>query len=187
MENLDRKQLGESMAAAQNGDAAAYARLLTQLVPILRRFVGARLRNSDVDDVVQDILLSVHTARSTFEPDRPFMPWLITIARRRIVDYQRQTMRIAQLPIDEYSLLRGSSVPAQVEDEIAVAKVIGDWLPRLPSSQRVAVELLKLRGLSLKEAAHESGLSVMALKVATHRAMKLLKEELMVGSIRTSQ
>lgn len=173
-----QERLGELMAAAQNGDDGAYGELLRQLVPILRRFVGARLRG-DVEDVVQDILVSVHTARSTFEPERPFMPWLIAIARRRIVDHQRATMRIVSVPVDEYTLLRGGeSVPSQVEDEIAVVAVVRRWLPKLPQSQRLAVEMLKIRGLSLRDAAAESGMSIMALKVAASRAMKTLRHEL---------
>lgn len=173
-----QERFGELMVAAQNGDDGAYRDLLRRLVPVLRRFVGARVRG-DVEDVVQDILVSVHTARSTFEPERPFMPWLIAIARRRIVDHQRMAMRIVAAPVDEYALLRGGeAVPSQVEDEIAVAAVVRSWLPRLPQSQRLAVEMLKIRGLSLRDAAAESGMSIMALKVAASRAMKTLRHEL---------
>ena len=45
----------------------------------------------------------------------------------------------------------------------------------LPPGQRQAVELLKLQEMSLKEASSVSGLSVAALKVATHRAVKTLR------------
>lgn len=182
MERIDQERFGALMAAAQDGNKAAYTHLLQQLLPVLRRFVGARLRSGETEDVVQDILLSVHTARSTFDPDRPFMPWLIAIARRRIVDHQRQTIRAARLPAAEYMLLRGGdAVAAQVENEMAVARIIRDWLPRLPHSQRVAVDLLKVHGLSLREAANLSGLSVMALKVAASRAMKILRQDLAAG------
>lgn len=183
MDRIEQERFGALMSAAQAGDNAAYAELLRHLALVLRRFVGARLRSAEAEDVVQDILLSVHAARSTYEPDRPFMPWLIAIARRRLVDHQRRTIRAARLPADEYSLLKGGdSAPAQAEAEMAVARAVRDWLPRLPHSQRVAVELLKVRGLSLREAAELSGLSVMALKVAAHRAMKMLRQELATGS-----
>lgn len=180
---LAQEHLGELLVAAQNGDRAAYGRLLQDLIPLLRRFVGARMRG-DVEDVVQDILISVHTARATYQPDRPFMPWLIAIARRRIVDHQRSANRARALPVAEYSLLRGGdSVPSQVEAEITVATAFRSWLPGLPHSQRVAVELLKLRGLSLREASEESGMSIMALKVAACRAMKMLRQELAIEQV----
>lgn len=44
----------------------------------------------------------------------------------------------------------------------------------LPVGQRKAVELLKLRELSLKEAAAATGMSIGALKVAVHRAIRIL-------------
>lgn len=176
------ERFGDLMVAAQNGDNTAYNDLLRGLVPVLRRFVGARLR-ADVEDVVQDILISVHTARSTFEPGRPFMPWLIAIARRRIVDHQRVAMRVAAIPHDEYCLLRGGdSVPSQADEEIAVMAAFRHWLPKLPPSQRVAVEMLKIRGLSLRDAAVESGMSIIALKVAASRAMKMLRQDLSASS-----
>jgi len=48
----------------------------------------------------------------------------------------------------------------------------------LPPGQRQAVELLKLRELSLKEASALTGLSIGALKLATHRAMVSLRRTL---------
>ena len=48
----------------------------------------------------------------------------------------------------------------------------------LPPGQREAIELLKLRELSLKEAARTSGRSIAALKVNVHRAIKALKARL---------
>ena len=74
------------MGAAQDGDRAAYAALLHALLPLLDRVVQRRLRflqAADRDDLVQDILLSVHASRATYEPRRPFMPWLMSIAHRR--------------------------------------------------------------------------------------------------------
>ena len=48
----------------------------------------------------------------------------------------------------------------------------------LPPGQRQAVELLKLRELSLKEASALTGLSIGALKLATHRAVASLRRTL---------
>jgi RNA polymerase sigma-70 factor (ECF subfamily) len=75
------------MQAAQDGDKAAYETLLTDIVPLLRAVVQRTWRNAhDVDDIVQDVLLSLHAVRDTYDPARPLVPWLLTIARRRIAD-----------------------------------------------------------------------------------------------------
>src|SRR5215469_10292953 len=78
------------MARAQDGDKAAYRALLTAITPYIRALARRALRDAaDVDDVVQDVLLSLHQIRHTYDPSRPFAPWLATIARRRIVDRVR--------------------------------------------------------------------------------------------------
>jgi DNA-directed RNA polymerase specialized sigma24 family protein len=85
------------MRAAQDGNNAAYAQLLSEILPTLRRMVAYKWPGTgDVEDVVQEILLSVHTVRHTYDPARPFMPWLMTIATRRTIDAaRRRTVRSA--------------------------------------------------------------------------------------------
>jgi DNA-directed RNA polymerase specialized sigma24 family protein len=79
------------MAHAQDGDRSAYQRLLREITPYLRSLAARRHRDpSDVEDAVQDILLTVHAIRHTFDPTRPFGPWLVTIANRRFIDRLRR-------------------------------------------------------------------------------------------------
>src|SRR5580765_5528512 len=83
------------MARAQDGDAAAYRRLLAAIAPYLRALAGRYHRApQDVEDSVQDILLTVHAIRHTYDPGRPFKPWLVAIGRRRIFDRLRGQTRI---------------------------------------------------------------------------------------------
>jgi len=96
-DDIDR-QCAALMRSAQDGDRAAYAGLLRDIVPLLRGAVRRRRRSlqpQDVEDLVQDILLSLHAVRATYDPERPFLPWLMAIARNRIADgarrYTRQT------------------------------------------------------------------------------------------------
>ena len=84
------------MAAAQGGDALAYQALLRACVP----FAAAAARRHGVppdrvEDVVQDVLLTVHRARATYDPQRPFLPWLRAIAQRRAIDALRRRYRLA--------------------------------------------------------------------------------------------
>ncbi len=79
------------MLSAQGGDREAYAQLLSELFPLLHRFVIRKWPTAHVtEDVVQEILVSIHLARHTCDPGRPFTPWLVTIAARRTVDAARR-------------------------------------------------------------------------------------------------
>ena len=82
------------MQAAQGGDTQAYVLLLKEITPRLRQIVrGQRrfLKSEDIEDIVQDVLLSLHAVRATYNPQRPFMPWLIAITRNRLADAARQS------------------------------------------------------------------------------------------------
>jgi len=175
------KELSALMRSAQAGDRPAYAALLREVLPILKRVVQARLGflpPMDREDIVQDILLSLHAARATYDPERAFIPWLMTIAHNRMVDHARRSSRrlANELAVDEY--------PAHVADEGASTESYGDSeelrraIKALPRGQRSAIELLKLREMSLKEAAQATGMSVSALKVSVHRAIKTLRASL---------
>src|SRR5687767_383825 len=88
--------LGALMAAAQRGDSAAYRELLEAVTPRVRRLIRRRrgfLGDGSVEDIVQDVLLSLHTARATYDSARPFMPWLMALVRNRLADHARSYAR----------------------------------------------------------------------------------------------
>jgi RNA polymerase sigma factor (sigma-70 family) len=179
----EANQLGILMRAAQDGDSGAYLQVLRAITPLLRRVVHQQrsfLQASDVEDLVQDILLSLHAVRATYDPARPFLPWLLAIARNRMADGSRRQMRRAanEVSVAEYPETfceePANILDACYGDPEALHKAIG----KLPSGQRRAIEMLKLREMSLKEAASASGMSVVALKVAVHRGMNTLRRAL---------
>ncbi|WP_052120553.1 sigma-70 family RNA polymerase sigma factor [Inquilinus limosus] len=164
------------MVAAQAGDRVAYRRLLTEITPYLRALARRSLRRpADAEDAVQDVLLTLHSIRQTYDPGRPFQPWLVAIARRRIVDRVRIQIRTTgrETAIDPFqeTFAAPETNEGSEADSIALRRAIAE----LPPGQRQAVELLKLKDMSLKEASAASGASVPALKVAMHRALKALK------------
>jgi RNA polymerase sigma-70 factor (ECF subfamily) len=175
--------LGDLMRAAQQGDGVAYLELLRMITPRVRQIIK-RQRGfagiAEVEDLVQDVLLSVHSVRATYDPARPFVPWLLAIVRNRLVDGARRYARIArrEIHVDEDDVT--FSAPATNDDigELGDAAALHAAVRALPEGQRQAIELLKLKELSLKEAAELSGTSVGALKVATHRAMATLRRTL---------
>jgi DNA-directed RNA polymerase specialized sigma24 family protein len=82
------------MARAQGGDRLAYHRLLREIAPVLRSLARRRYGSpNEIEDAVQDVLLTVHAIRRTYDPTRPFGPWLTTIANRRFVDRLRRQGR----------------------------------------------------------------------------------------------
>lgn len=168
------------MTRAQDGDRQAYRTLLEDLAPYLRSIAGRCFKQpSDVEDAVQDVLLTVHMVRHAYDPSRPFGPWLLAIANRRIIDRLRRETRQKAREIAlsaEHETFSASA--ANLSDASFDAAALGEAIERLPPEQRQAIRLLKLNEMSLKEAAKASGRSIAALKVATHRAIKSLRQML---------
>ncbi|MDH6260491.1 sigma-70 family RNA polymerase sigma factor [Bradyrhizobium sp. BR13661] len=165
------------MARAQDGDRNAYQRLLQEMTPYLRVLAARRHREpGDIEDAVQDILLTVHAIRQTYDPNRPFGPWLVTIANRRLIDrlrrQGRRRSRETPLTPEHETFTEPQANLYERPDHHELEKAIG----ALPPMQRQAVELLKLKEMSLKEASTASGMSVASLKVNVHRAVKNLRK-----------
>jgi RNA polymerase sigma factor (sigma-70 family) len=181
--HMDDHALAALMRDAQAGDAHAYVRLLKEITPRLRQFVHNQRRflgPEEIEDLVQDVLLSLHAVRRTYDPLRPFMPWLMAIARNRLADsarrYARQAaheVQVEKLPVT-FSNGGANREGGVYRDPEALSQAI----QALPRGQREAIEMLKLREMSLNEAAASSGMSVGALKVSVHRAMIALRRML---------
>jgi RNA polymerase sigma-70 factor (ECF subfamily) len=172
--------LGDLMRAAQQGDGGAYVQLLRAITPRIRQVVR-RQRGfagvAEVEDLVQDVLLSVHSVRSTYDPSRPFGPWLTAILRNRLVDGARRYGRIArrEVKVEDLDVTFSDFEAKEESADLDDAAALHEAVRGLPEQQRQAIELTKLKELSLKEAAQVSGTSIGALKVATHRAMATLR------------
>lgn len=166
--------LSEWMEAAQGGDEEAYRRLLETVRPIAYRYARRRVdSDTAAEDICQDILLTVHRVRHTFEPSRPFEPWLYAIARSRVIDHLRKVRRISASEILTDVLPEVGQAGAEMTAESAL-----EVLERIPANQREAFMMLKVEGLSTQEAAERAGVTVSALKVRAHRAYNALKKSL---------
>ena len=172
------------MRAMQAGDADAYIQLMREITPRIRFVLRSRrkfLAVDDIEDLVQDVLLSVHAVRATYDPGRPFMPWLLAIIRNRLADAARRYAR----GVAQEVFVNNLDVTFADESANFITETYGDpeelklAIQALPDGQRTAIEMLKLREMSLKEAAAACGTSVGALKIATHRAMNALRKKLM--------
>lgn len=173
---------GAWMMLAQSGDQAAYHALLHDVAPYLRAIANRYLgRGEDAEDAIQEILMVVHDIRHTYEPGRPFKPWLSTIASRRCIDLLRRRSRQLQRETtdDELDQLpQAGPDPDQRLEHLQATRSLRDAVDALSPKQREAVRLLHLQELSLGEAAIDSGQTTGALKVACHRALKTLRKTL---------
>jgi RNA polymerase sigma-70 factor (ECF subfamily) len=172
-------ELAALLALAQNGDRAAYSALLQGLLPYLRRLASRRLtRPQDVEDTVQDIFLSIHAIRHTYDPARPLQPWINVIAERRVADRLRRLYRLrnreAPLPDDAGETFAADD--ANMTSEVTLdMRAVYRAIEQLPPGQRQAIALVKVQGLSLREAAARTGQSEGAVKLSVHRAVKALR------------
>jgi RNA polymerase sigma-70 factor, ECF subfamily len=165
---------GRLMERAQNGDKEAFQALFTDIGPLITLFVRRRVFDqAEVDDVCQEALLAVFKSRHTYQPARPFEPWLFAIVRNVIAAYlQRNRQRGRwQAPTSE--------IPETwAEDESSLGVELSDGLSQLSANQLEALKLTKLSGFSIAEAAQRAGTSVGSMKVRVHRAYESLKRSM---------
>lgn len=165
----DEGTLSRLMAAAQDGDKAAYNVLLSEAGMWLERYFRRRVPPSQLDDLVQDVLLAIHNKRATYDRQRPFLPWLAAIARYRWVDHLRKVYKHESKEIEDDDAIEDSG------EEVTLARVSLERLfGHLNENQATAIELVKIEGLSIREASQKTGQSESLVKVNIHRGLKKL-------------
>ena len=159
---------GALMVAAQAGQGGAYRRLLAEVRDWLVRFYARRLPPGQVDDAAQDALIAIHEKRHTYDPARPFKPWLVAIARYKWVDRLRA---MARHPLDD---LPADLAVGDHGDAVVSATVLAALLATLKPAQQAAIRLVKIDGLSIEEASARTGQSASLVKVNIHRGLAKL-------------
>jgi RNA polymerase sigma-70 factor (ECF subfamily) len=181
---IDRdKALTALMRSAQGGNEGAYERLLRELAPLIGRMIRrqvAFLSPSDREDLLQDVLLSMHAARKSYDPARPFVPWLRAIAVNRAIDFMRRQSRrgTGQVLTDDIAAAIADDHAGDAVTRYDALDALRRAISMLPQGQRSAIELLKLREMTLVEAAAMTGMSISALKASVHRAVGNLRVSL---------
>lgn len=164
----DDATLARLMGLAQNGDAASYRLALEASRDWLKRYFARRIAPGQIDDLVQEVLISLHAKRATYDPGRPFLPWLAAIARYRWVDALRRSYRAGERELTE-------EPASEADAEELVARISLDrLLGLLPSAQAAAILAVKVEGLSIREAADRCGQSESLVKVNIHRGLQRL-------------
>ena len=172
IQRLERSRLrARLMERLQQGDADACQELFDSVGPSLTYFLRRRVADpQELEDVYQEVFMAIFEARHTYEPGRPFEPWLFAITRNIAADYSRRRWRRAR-----WEELVAEPPERPVDTSNAAAPELSAILGELPPDQREAFSMLKLEGLSVEAAAARAGVSLSALKVRAHRAYKSLK------------
>ena len=166
------------MRAALAGDKRAYADALSGTARLLRPYLSKRLNNrTEIEDVLQEILVSIHKARHTYDGERPYLPWVYAIAKFRLHDHLRahyaDRLKFAAPLEDAENIFEGDVTESGLSYES-----IKEEVDKLPEKQARILHLLHHEGYTAKEAAQKIGMKESAVKVAAHRAYKILKKKL---------
>ena len=169
-------ELGSLMRAGLRGDAAAYRVLLSRLSANLRAYYKGRLARigrtaTEAEDLTQEALMAIHTRRHTYDPSAPLLPWVHAIARYKLIDHLRQTRALmSDVPVENAEDLLAQDDHTAIES----AYDVKGMLNQLPEKMRQTIQLTKLEGLSVAEAASRCNMSESDVKISVHRGMKAL-------------
>jgi RNA polymerase sigma-70 factor (ECF subfamily) len=163
------------MRAAMAGDEGAYRQLLVSLAPRLRAVARSRCRSlgapeDEIEDLVQEILLTIHLKRGTWDQSRPIGPWVAAITRNKLIDVLRRRGRHITVPIEDFV----DSLQAEDQAPELSARDIDTLLARLTPQQREIVRSISLNGSSIRETADRLQMTEGAVRVTLHRALKAL-------------
>ncbi|MBR9762249.1 MAG: sigma-70 family RNA polymerase sigma factor [Rhodobacteraceae bacterium] len=176
----DRNALwGDLLRRGNSGDRAAYARFLTETLPVLRNIARARMAGGtaeEVEDVVQEALMAIHAKRHTWREGEPVTPWLYAIARYKCADAARRRRARgggsgAEVPIEDLAEV----LPDEALGEVTAARDLTRLLQRLDPRAAEIVRALGVEGESAAEVGARHGMTEGAVRVAYHRAMRQLK------------
>jgi len=178
MASAMEQELRGLLLAGLDGDASAYRVFLQRLSTLLRGYFRRRLQRlpDEVEDLVQDTLMAVHTQRHTYRPGEPLTAWVHALARYKLVDLWRRRARHEALndPLNDPANDVADWLVAPVDEDADSKRDIGRLLEALPDHQRLPIQHTKIEGLSVAETARLTGMSESAVKVGVHRGIKAL-------------
>jgi RNA polymerase sigma-70 factor (ECF subfamily) len=174
----------ELIAAVLNGDAASFQPLVKKYQP--RVFATARRyarRESEVEDIVQEVFLKAFQKLRSFRGDAPFEHWLMRLAVRTCYDFLRAHQRNRELSLTDLSADEGrwferfAANPSDASERAAAAReLVERVLAQLSPSARLVITLLEIEDRSVKEIAALTGWSVPVIKIRAFRARAQMRK-----------
>ena len=165
------------MAAYVGGDANAFDELYRRMSPKIFGYLLRLTRNKErAEDLLQTTFSKIHRARSSYLDGAPFLPWALAIARRSFYDEVRSAKHRKE------DLSADGMLPDNIAANTGLSNEMTSTLEKamwsLPTNYREAIQLTKVTGLSMAEAASISGTTATAMKLRVHRGYKALREKL---------
>jgi RNA polymerase sigma-70 factor (ECF subfamily) len=143
----------------------------------LRGFVASRVGDThDVDDIVQDVFLKIHSRIDQLEDESRLAPWALSIARNAVHDFYRAKARTKATSIDKVEV---ATAPEESDDAVELNEWMRGAIQELPEKYREAIELSEIEGLSQKELAARLGISYSGAKSRVQRGRAMIKEMLL--------
>lgn len=182
---LTGDELDAAVRAARLGDRGALTSVLESVHEPILRYCRGRIGVGErhlfsADDIAQEALMAVMTALPRYEDQgKPFMAFVYGIAAHKVADAMRVAVRVKADPVesvpDVTTVLGG---PEQMALDSDASRQMRRLLSVLPDKQREILVLRLVVGLSADETADAVGSTPGAVRVAQHRALAKLKDEL---------
>lgn len=168
----------ELMRLSLAGDKKAYGILLMHSARLLRPYLTKRIYNrQDIEDVLQEILISLHKAKHTYDGGRPYEPWLYAIANYRLQDYLRKHYNDPIKNAGEIEEIENIADEDVTKIDFSY-EYISEEIDNLSGQQPKILKMIHNEGYTAKEVAQKIGMTESAVKVAAHRAYKILRKKL---------
>lgn len=174
----------EVIGCVRAGDAEQFEALVIKYQP--RIFATARKyarRESEVEDIVQEVFLKAYSKLHTFRGESPFEHWLMRLAVRTCYDFLRAHQKSREQPLAELTdreeqWLERVADPGVIDpDEAGAARaLVHDVMARLSPEARLVLTLLELEERPVKEISRLTGWSVPLVKVRAFRARAALRK-----------
>jgi RNA polymerase sigma-70 factor (ECF subfamily) len=168
---------------ALTGDQRAFGQLVQAYERPVYNLTYRMLGDAaEAEDAAQETFLRAYSKLATYQPDRKFVNWLLSIASHHCIDILRRKGRAPQLsldgPLPPQWLASDAPQPDQVVHKRQQRERVREVLDVLPPVYRVAVVLRYWYGLSYREIATTMDTTESAIKSRLHRARRMMAEEL---------
>ena len=165
---------------ALQGQMDTYEEWLRRISLLLRNYLtktmNPRLRSKEqVEDLVQEVLISIHKKRDLYDKKQPLLPWIYAIARYRLIDSLRAEKRRPEC----VEWIKNFDALFIVEDlPVEEGQEVEALLDGLPARQKEILRLAKVEEFSLNEIAEKMDMSLSAVKVSVHRSLKFIRKRM---------
>ncbi|WP_231577466.1 RNA polymerase sigma factor [Sphingobacterium sp. IITKGP-BTPF85] len=160
----------------------AFSILFDRYSDILFRFIQKRIESvPDVEDIIQEVFISMWNRRSKIEVSDSIYPYLFKAAKYEMIDWliksEKRNRHLDYLEINKDQYLIGTTS----EDELIakeLARLLENEMSRMPDTMRSVFRLSRSEDMSIKDIANQLSLSEQTVKNNVSMALNRLKFKL---------